>query len=65
MKYKDKLMILYGAVNVKFCEQFGFNIKDTTFDKITLYLHAPRHASSIAVTRILFGKLFCDFTNRK
>ncbi|XP_073952042.1 gamma-glutamyl carboxylase isoform X1 [Choristoneura fumiferana] len=55
MKFKDIFMIYYGAVNERFREQFGFNIKDTTFEKVALYLHAPKHASSLALTRILFG----------
>ncbi|XP_063379414.1 vitamin K-dependent gamma-carboxylase [Cydia fagiglandana] len=61
MKFKEKLDMLFGAFGSKFKEQFGFEIKETTFAKVVNYLHAPKDASSLAVTRILFVKIFFYF----
>ncbi|KAJ2946866.1 hypothetical protein O0L34_g16196 [Tuta absoluta] len=45
----------YQKIDQKWLEQFGFRINETTFSKIVEYLHRPKDASSLAVTRILFG----------
>ena len=56
MKPRETLQAVYHKVDNKFCQQFGFKIKDATFNKIVVYMHAPKDSSSLAVTRILFGK---------
>ncbi|RVE47233.1 hypothetical protein evm_008101 [Chilo suppressalis] len=55
MKVMQKLQTLRKEIEVKFQEQFGFKLQDATFTKIVAYLHEPKDASSLAVTRILFG----------
>ncbi|KAJ8733012.1 hypothetical protein PYW07_015611 [Mythimna separata] len=55
MKPKETLQALYQKTDSKFCQQFGFKIKDTTFKKVMDYMYEPKDSSSLAVTRILFG----------
>ncbi|KAF9810855.1 hypothetical protein SFRURICE_005281 [Spodoptera frugiperda] len=55
MKAKEKLSVLYQKMDDKFVQQFGFKIKEVTFDKVLDYMYAPKDSSSLAVTRILFG----------
>ncbi|XP_032511604.2 vitamin K-dependent gamma-carboxylase [Danaus plexippus] len=43
------------TVDLKYQEQFGFKLNETTCEKILDYLYAPKDSSSLAVTRILFG----------
>ncbi|CAG9784833.1 unnamed protein product [Diatraea saccharalis] len=52
---KKKLTTVLKEIGHKFKEQFGFEIQDVTFSKVVQYLHEPKDASSLAVTRILFG----------
>lgn len=56
MKVKEKVQNAYQKVDDKFFEQFGFKIKDVTFNKLLDYMYCPKDSSSLAVTRILFGK---------
>lgn len=56
MKAKEKVRRLYEKLDAKFLEQFGFNMRNVTFDKIVDYMYAPKDPSSLAITRILFGK---------
>lgn len=44
------------TVDLKYQEQFGFKLNETTCEKFLDYLYAPKDSSSLAVTRILFGK---------
>ncbi|CAH0700194.1 unnamed protein product [Spodoptera exigua] len=55
MQAKEKVSALYQKLDDKFAQQFGFKIKDVTFNRIVEYMYAPKDSSSLAVTRILFG----------
>ncbi|KAJ8731764.1 hypothetical protein PYW08_014494 [Mythimna loreyi] len=55
MKPKDTFQALYQMADDKFYQQFGFKIKDATFNKAMDYMYTPKDSSSLAVTRILFG----------
>ncbi|XP_022816293.1 vitamin K-dependent gamma-carboxylase [Spodoptera litura] len=55
MKTKEKLSALYQKMDNKFAQQFGFKIKEVTFNRVLDYMYAPKDSSSLAVTRILFG----------
>ncbi|XP_068630722.1 vitamin K-dependent gamma-carboxylase [Battus philenor] len=52
---KERIKLLHDRLDAKFFEQFGFHISDTNVRNIVVYMHKPKHASSLAVTRILFG----------
>ncbi|XP_013177632.1 PREDICTED: vitamin K-dependent gamma-carboxylase [Papilio xuthus] len=52
---KEKLRAVYDSVDKKFFEQFEFHMRETNLRKLTAYLYKPKDASSLAVTRILFG----------
>lgn len=56
MFIKEKTQVVYKKLDEKCLEQFGFHIKDATFNKVVDYMYAPKDSSSLAVTRILFGK---------
>ncbi|CAG4966769.1 unnamed protein product [Parnassius apollo] len=55
MEFKRIIQSLYEKIDTKFFEQFKFHIRDTNFCKITNYMHEPKNAASLAITRILFG----------
>ncbi|CAH0626825.1 unnamed protein product [Chrysodeixis includens] len=55
MKAKEIVLNIYQKVDDKFVEQFGFKIKDVTFEKLIVYMYCPKDSSSLAFTRILFG----------
>ncbi|XP_049866279.1 vitamin K-dependent gamma-carboxylase [Pectinophora gossypiella] len=55
MKIKEKVKAIYEGIDKQFVEQFGFRIKETTFENLVNYLHAPKDSSSLAVTRIFYG----------
>lgn len=56
LSIKEKLAASNALFNNMFLNQLGFKIEDTTFNNIVDYLHKPTDSSSLAVTRILFGK---------
>ncbi|XP_041976445.1 vitamin K-dependent gamma-carboxylase [Aricia agestis] len=51
------LSSLAAIIEGKLTEQFGFRLKDTSFDNVVNYMYAPKDSASLAVTRILFGVL--------
>ncbi|KAG7299861.1 hypothetical protein JYU34_016881 [Plutella xylostella] len=54
-KLRDKLTAFCEDFEKKLLSHFGFGFQDVRFDKIVELMHSPRDASSLAVTRILFG----------
>ncbi|KPJ14894.1 Vitamin K-dependent gamma-carboxylase [Papilio machaon] len=52
---KEKFAAVYDLIDQKFFEQFEFHLRETNLRNLAVYMHKPKDASSLAVTRILFG----------